>query len=157
VDVRESYCTIQRDKKKKVLYVKKIRFIMVLALLLTMGMSFSALANDKPQMTPPHIITLAAIYLPPDVREKYAEQIVPVKIKATISENGTVDGDVEIITSSGDAAFDNAVIESIKQSAFSPAYSDTTAVSSSVTIPLQVKVEKNIQEDSQAMNTANSK
>lgn len=127
--------------------MKKIRFIMVLTLFLTMGMSFSALANDKPQMTPPHIITLAAISLPPDVREKYAEQIVPVKIKATISEYGTVDGDVQIVTSSGDAAFDNAVIESIKQSVFSPAYSNTTAISSSVTLPMQVKVEKNIQEE----------
>lgn len=127
--------------------MKKIRFIMVLTLLLTMGMSFSALANDKPQMTPPRIITLAAISLPPDMKEKYAEQIVPVKIKATISEYGTVGGDVQIITSSGDAAFDNAVIESIKQSAFSPAYSDTTAISSSVILPLQVKVGKNIQEE----------
>nr|WP_255711581.1 TonB family protein [Pelosinus baikalensis] len=110
-------------------------------------MSFSALAKDKAQMTPPQIITLAAISLPLEMKEKYAEQTVPVKIKATVSELGTVDGDVQIITSSGDAAFDNAVIESIKKSMFSPAYSDNTAVSCSIVLPLHVKVEKNIPEE----------
>lgn len=120
---------------------------MAFTLLLIMGMSFSALAKDKAQMTPPQIITLAAISLPPDMKEKYAEQAVPVKIKATVSELGTVDGDVQIITSSGDAAFDNAVIESIKKSVFSPAYSDNTAVSCSIVLPLHVKVEKNMPEE----------
>ncbi|MCC5468024.1 TonB family protein [Pelosinus baikalensis] len=127
--------------------MKKVGFIMAFTLLLIMGMSFSALAKDKAQMTPPQIITLAAISLPLEMKEKYAEQTVPVKIKATVSELGTVDGDVQIITSSGDAAFDNAVIESIKKSMFSPAYSDNTAVSCSIVLPLHVKVEKNIPEE----------
>ncbi|AJQ26627.1 TonB domain-containing protein [Pelosinus fermentans JBW45] len=127
--------------------MKKMRFIVVLMLLLTTGMSVSALAKDKPQVTPPQIITLAAISLPQDVKEKYAEQTVAVKVKATISVYGTVDGEVKIITSSGDAAFDNAVIESIQKSVFSPAYSDTTAISSSILLPLHVKVEKIIPEE----------
>ncbi len=127
--------------------MKKMRLIVVLMLLLTTGMSVSVLAKDKPQMTPPKIITLAAISLPQDVKEKFAEQTVSVKVKATISVYGTVDGEVKIITSSGDAAFDNAVIESIQKSVFSPAYSDTTAVSSSILLPFNVKVEKIIPEE----------
>jgi len=124
-----------------------MQFIVVLMLLLTTGMSVTAFAKDKSQVTPPQIITLAAISLPQDMKEKYAEQTVPVKVKATISVNGTVDGEVKIITSSGDAAFDNAVIESIQKSVFSPAYSDTTAISSSIILPLHVKVEKVIPEE----------
>lgn len=127
--------------------MKKLQLIMVLMLLLTTGMSVSALAKEKPQMTPPQIITLAAISLPQDVKEKFAEQTVSVKVKATISISGSIDGDVQIITSSGDAAFDAAVMESIQRSVFTPAYSDTTAVSSSIILPLHVKVEKSIPEE----------
>ncbi|SFM02685.1 energy transducer TonB [Pelosinus propionicus] len=127
--------------------MKKLQLIMVLMLLLTTGMSVSALAKEKPQMTPPQIITLAAISLPQDVKEKFAEQTVSVKVKATISVSGSIDGDVQIITSSGDAAFDAAVMESIQRSVFTPAYSDTTAVSSSIILPLHVKVEKSIPEE----------
>lgn len=131
--------------------MKKVGFIITFTLLLIMGMSFSALAQEKAQITPPQIITLAAISLPTDMQEKYAEQIVLVKIKATVSDYGTVNDDVLILTSSGDIAFDTAVVESVKKSVFSPAYSDNTAISSSIVLPLHVKVEKYIPEE-QASN-----
>ncbi len=127
--------------------MKKMQCIVVMMVLLIAGMSVTALAKEKAQVTPPQIITLAEISLPQDVKEKYAEQTVAVKVKATISVYGTIDGEVKIVTSSGDAAFDNAVIESIQKSVFSPAYSDTTAIASSIILPLHVKVEKNILEE----------
>jgi TonB family protein len=139
--------------KRRCIRMRKIGFIMAFTLLLTIGIPFSALAKEKAQMTPPQIITLAAVSLPPDIKEKYAEQTVLVKIKATVSEYGTVDGDVQIITSSGATAFDNAVAESVKKSVFTPAYSDNTAVSCSILLPLHVKVEKNIQEEQEGNET----
>jgi TonB family protein len=136
-----------KEIKEGAFCMKKIGFIVVFTLLLTVGMSFSALAKEKAQMTPPQIVTLEAVSLPADVKEKYAEQTVLVKVKATVSEYGTVDGDVQIITSSGDKDFDNAVIESVKKSIFTPARRDNTLVSCSILLPLHVKVEKNIPEE----------
>ncbi|WP_378956853.1 energy transducer TonB [Pelosinus sp. sgz500959] len=134
--------------------MKEIRFITMFTLLLLMtGMSVSALAQENTQMTPPRIITLATLSLSPELQDKYAEQTLLVKIKATVSEYGAADGDVQIMTSSGDIAFDNAVIALVKESEFSPAYRGNTAVSSSILLPLHVKVEKNIPEEQAIVGT----
>ncbi|WP_255451364.1 energy transducer TonB [Sporomusa sp. KB1] len=125
-----------------------MRLIIATILLLVIGIAVPAMASTNSTMTPPKIITLAPISLSPEMREKYSEQTILVKVKATIAEAGTIASDIKIITGSGDEAFDQAVIESVKQSVFSPAYtSDHQAVASSFILPLQVKVEKYLPEE----------
>ncbi|CQR74436.1 Gram-negative bacterial tonB protein [Sporomusa ovata DSM 2662] len=129
-------------------YFSKTQLIIATILLLVIGIAVPAMANNNSTMTPPKIITLAPISLSPEMREKYSEQTILVKVKATIAEAGTIDGDIKIITSSGDEAFDQAVIESIQKSVFSPAYSsDNKAVACSILLPLHINVEKYLPEE----------
>nr|WP_092073023.1 energy transducer TonB [Dendrosporobacter quercicolus]NSL48805.1 energy transducer TonB [Dendrosporobacter quercicolus DSM 1736]SDM53023.1 TonB protein C-terminal [Dendrosporobacter quercicolus] len=124
-------------------YFPKMQRITVVMLLILMGLSVPALAKDQTPATPPRILSLAPIALTPELTGKYSEQTVLVKIKATILDTGTMDSNVEVITSSGDPAFDQAVIDSLQKSVFTPAYTeDRQAISSSIVLPLNVKVEK---------------
>lgn len=88
------------------MYFSKMRLIIAAILLLVIGIAVPAMASNNATMTPPKIITLAPISLSPEMREKYSEQTILVKVKATIAEAGTIDSDIKIITSSGDEAFD---------------------------------------------------
>jgi TonB family protein len=112
------------------------------------AMSVPVMAKDNAAITPPQIITLAPVSLSPELREKYSEKTILVKLRATISESGTTVGDIKIITSSGDEFFDQAAIDSLKQSVFRPAYaSDYQAVACTIVLPLNVNVEKYLPEE----------
>ncbi|CQR73874.1 Gram-negative bacterial tonB protein [Sporomusa ovata DSM 2662] len=129
-------------------YTPKMRVMMAVIVLAIVGMAVPVMANGNSSVTPPQIITLAPISLSAEMREKYSEQTVLVKVKATVSELGIIDGDIKIITSSGDEAFDQAVTDSLKKSVFRPAFnSDNKAVACSIIFPLQVKVEKYLPEE----------
>lgn len=126
-------------------YIHKIRFITAVMLLMMAALSVPAMAQDLSgtPATPPRIVTLEPVTLTPELTEKYSEQTVLVKIKASISESGAIDRNVQIVQSSGDAAFDQAVIDSLQKSVFTPAYTkDRQAVASTIILPLTVKVEK---------------
>lgn len=131
-------------------YIQKVQWFIAVLLFAIMGLGVAgpAMAQAKEPVTPPKIITLAPVGLTPELREKYSEQTILVRIKATITETGTLDNNIQVITSSGDAAFDQAVIDSIQQSVFTPAYtSDQQAIASSIVLPLNVKVEKYLPEE----------
>lgn len=135
------------EKREKVWfymkYLPKMQLITALMLLILMSLSVPAMAKGQTPATPPRIVTLAPIALTPELTGKYSEQTVLVKIKATILETGTMDSNVQVITSSGDPAFDQAVIDSLQKSVFTPAYTeDRQAIASSIVLPLNVKVEK---------------
>ena len=128
--------------------VQKIQVVLVILFVMMMVMAIPVMAQDHSSgITPPRIISLAPVSLSPELREKYSEQTILVKLKATITESGTTADDIQIITSSNDAAFDQAVIDSLKQSVFSPAYKDHQAIACTILLPLHVKVEKYLPED----------
>lgn len=127
-----------------------IRFAATAAFLLVLLalLSLPALAKEPAPLTPPAIVKLATIELSPELREKYSEQTVLVKVRTAISEAGLPDGELTVVTSSGDEAFDQAVIAAVKQSVFSPAYTaEHKAVASVVVLPMHVKVEKYVPEE----------
>lgn len=127
-----------------------IRFAATAAFLLVLLtlLSLPALAKEPAPLTPPAIVKLATIGLSPELREKYSEQTVLVKVRTAISEAGLPDGELTVVTSSGDEAFDRAVITAVKQSVFSPAYTaEHKAVASVVVLPMHVKVEKYVPEE----------
>lgn len=130
-----------------------IRFAATAAFLLVLLtlLSLPALAKEPVPLTPPAIVKLATIGLSPELREKYSEQTVLVKVRTAISEAGLPDGELTVVTSSGDEAFDQAVIAAVKQSVFSPAYTaEHKAVASVVVLPMHVKVEKYVPEEPDA-------
>lgn len=130
-----------------------IRFAAIAAFLLVLLtlLSFPALAKEPAPLTPPAIVKLAPVGLSPELREKYSEQTVVVKVRITISEAGLPEGELTVVTSSGDETFDQAVITAVKQSVFSPAYTaEHKAVASVVVLPMHVKVEKYVPEESAA-------
>lgn len=127
----------------------------LLALLVVL--SLPALAKEPAPLTPPAIVKLATVELSTELREKYSEQTVMVKVRTAISEAGLPDGELTVVTSSGDAAFDQAVVTAVKQSVFSPAYTaDHKAVASVVVLPMHVKVEKYVPEEPAVPETAQS-
>ncbi|QDR82972.1 energy transducer TonB [Sporomusa termitida] len=131
-------------------YIQKVKWFVAVLLFAVMGlgMTMPAMAQGQDPVTPPKIVTLAPVGLTSELREKYSEQTILVRIKATITETGTMDSNIQVITSSGDAAFDQAVIDSIQQSVFTPAYTgDQQAIASSIVLPLNIKVEKYLPEE----------
>lgn len=129
-------------------YIQKITVILAVVVVSVLGMAVPGMANQSPAITPPQLITLAPISLSAEMREKYSEQTVLVKVKATILETGIVGSDMKIITSSGAESFDKSVMESIQTSVFNPAYnSDHKGVECSIVLPLHVKVEKYLPEE----------
>ncbi len=127
---------------------KKIQLVLSILFVMMVVMAVPVMAQDHSTgITPPGIIRLAPVSLSPELREKYSEQTILVKLKATITESGTTADDIQVVTSSNDAAFDQAVIESLKQSVFSPAYKDHQAVACTIVLPLHVKVEKYLPEE----------
>jgi len=129
-------------------YIQKIAVMIALVLVSVMGMTVPVMAQQTSALTPPQLITLAPISLSAEMREKYSEQTVLVKVKATISETGIVGSDIKTLVSSGDESFDKSVIDSIQHSVFNPAYnSDHQAVECSIVLPLNVKVEKYLPEE----------
>lgn len=132
--------------KKEVLHMKyrfRWQWLAAVMLMVLLGTAVPVLGHASAPVTPPKIDSLAPVALTPELQEKYSEQTVTVKIKATITESGTVDSNIQVITGSGDAVFDQAVMDSIRNSVFTPAHTgDGQAVASSVVLPLSVKVEK---------------
>lgn len=129
-------------------YFTKMQLLIAGLLVILISLAVPVMANNNSPVTPPKIISLAPVSLSDDLREKYSEQTILVKVKATVSAIGIIDSDIRIITSSGDALFDQAVIDSMQQSVFSPAYtSDNQAVACSILFPLQVNVEKYVPEE----------
>lgn len=129
---------------------RNIRLTAAAAFLLAMlvVLSLPALAQEPVPLTPPTIVKLATVGLSPELREKYSEQTVVVKVRTAISEAGLPDGELTVVTSSGDESFDQAVVTAVKQSVFSPAYTaDHKAVASVVVLPMHVKVEKYVPEE----------
>ena len=132
---------------------KNTRVVAVAAFLLALlvVLSLPVMAKEPAALTPPAIVKLAPVGLSPELREKYSEQTVVVKVRITISEAGLPDGELTVVTSSGDETFDQAVITAVKQSVFSPAYTaEHKAVASVVVLPMHVKVEKYVPEESAA-------
>lgn len=128
-------------------YVQRIAMIVAVVLVSVMGMTTPVMANPSSATTPPQLITLAPISLSTEMREKYSEQSILVKVKATILETGIIGGDIKVVTSSGDESFDKSVTDAIQQSVFNPAYSsDHKAIACSFVLPLHVKVEKYLPE-----------
>lgn len=129
-------------------YIQKITVILAVVVVSVLGMVVPAMANQSSAITPPQLITLAPISLSAEMREKYSEQTVLVKVKATIAATGIIGSDMKIITSSGEESFDKSVMESIQHSVFNPAYnSDQQGVECSIVLPLHVKVEKYLPEE----------
>ncbi len=125
-------------------FVAAAAFLLVLLIVL----SLPAMAKEPAALTPPAIVKLASVGLSPELREKYSEQTVVVKVKMVISEAGLPNGELTVIASSGDAAFDQAVVTAIGQSAFSPAYTaEHKAITSVIVLPMHVKVEKYVPEE----------
>lgn len=132
---------------------KNTRVVAVAAFLLALlvVLSLPVMAKEPAPLTPPAIVKLAPVGLSPELREKYSEQTVVVKVRITISEAGLPDGELTVVTSSGDETFDQAVITAVKQSVFSPAYTaEHKAIASVVVLPMYVKVEKYVPEESAA-------
>lgn len=129
-------------------FLKRQLFIIGFLLLMLTGMAAPAMAGNNSPVIPPKLITLAPISLSPELREKYSEQTKMVRVKATVATDGVIAGEIKIIVSSGDAAFDQTVIEALQQSVFTPAYtSDNKAVACSIILPLTVNVEKYLPEE----------
>ena len=129
-------------------YFLKRQLLIAGFLVILISLTVPVMANNPSPMTPPKIISLAPVSLSDDLREKYSEQTIQVKVKVTVSATGIIDSDIKIITSSGDALFDQAVIDSMKQYVFSPAYTgDNQAVACSILFPLQVNVEKYVPDE----------
>lgn len=138
---------------------KNTQVIVAVAFLLALlvVMSLPAMAKEPAALTPPTIVKLAPVGLSPELREKYSEQTVVVKIRTAIAETGLPAGDLTVVASSGDAAFDQAVVAAVGQSIFSPAYTaDHKAVASVIVLPMHVKVEKYVPEEPTAQEPAQS-
>lgn len=138
---------------------KRTRFVAAAALLLALlaVLSMPVMAEEPAALTPPAIVKLAPVGLSPELREKYSEQTVVVKVRTKILETGLPDGELTVIASSGDAAFDQAVVTAIGQSVFSPAYTaDHKAVASVIVLPMHVKVEKYVPEEAVVQEPAKS-
>ncbi len=119
-----------------------------LTILMIFVMSMPAMAQERSSaMTPPQIVTLETVKLSPELQEKFSEQTVVVKLKATISASGTVAGQIAVISGSGDDALDQAAIAALQQSVFRPAYAGEEAVACTVVMPLHIKVEKYLPEE----------
>lgn len=120
-------------------YFPKMQLLIAGFLVILISLAAPVMANNNSPVTPPKIISLAPVSLSDELREKYSEQTILVKVKATVSAIGIIDSDIKIVTSSGDVLFDQAVIDSMKQSVFSPAYtSDNQAVACSILFPFRL-------------------
>lgn len=140
-----------KDRQMEMLYMKyRFRwqwFVAVMIIALMLNTAVPVLGHASSPVSPPKIDRLTPVVLTPNLQEKYSEQVMTLKIKATITESGTVENNIQVITSSGDTAFDQAVIDSIRNSVFTPAHDDAgQAVVSSVILPLSVNVEKYVPE-----------
>ncbi|WP_371381021.1 TonB family protein [Sporomusa aerivorans] len=139
-------------------YCLRKQAIAAVLLLLLIGLTIPVMASSNVPVTPPGISTLAPISLSPELREKYSEQTKLVKVKATVAADGIIEGDVKVVLSSGDAAFDQAVVEALQKSVFTPAYTgDNQAVACSIILPLNVNVEKYVPEEEVTGETEQTK
>ncbi len=134
------------------------QFIVAILLVVFASIAAPVMADSNSPVTPPKLVTLAPISLSPELREKYSEQTKLVKVKAAIAADGIITGDIKVVVGSGDEAFDQAVIEALQKSVFTPAYtSDNKAVACSIILPLHVNVEKYQPEEETTSETEQTK
>lgn len=139
--------------------MKSIKSVTVMAVTIWIMMVMVApvVAQEKSNLTPPKIISLGPVTLSTELQKKYSEQTVPVKVRVNIAESGSLKGEVTIVAGSGDEAFDQAVVESVHQSVFAPAYTpEHQPVACAIVLPLHIKVEKYVPEEPDGDATAPS-
>ncbi|MGL5514611.1 MAG: TonB family protein, partial [Sporomusa sp.] len=100
---------------------------------------------------PPQLVYLAPIAIAPEITEAYGDQVVVVRLKVLLSEEGIVQEELEVTQSSGSVALDQAVVSAVRNSVFRPAYLDGKASACFISLPLNIKVEREVppQESSQ--------
>lgn len=134
----------------------KLRFVAIFTLIcLVIGIPIMAFAKEDsvvitPQITPQ--ILSCSIVLPEEVKKKYSEQTISLKVLISISIEGRVGNDVQLIDSSGDSIIDDIVMESVKKFRFIPARQDYKTIPSKVKLPIQFVNGKYVIENGEMVN-----